>query len=128
MLLAGGRASFEAFLPDSKTATTRLDGGSEVSVNWEDHPTEVLALTLRDKKNAGHGAARLPRERIDRANKSPGCAGALSYERQEVVGNPHHGNIVFKPGLEHVVARMIASALALESVVIQLPRGASRPA
>ena len=45
----------EAFIPDSRTAAGRQDGGKETSVNWEDD-SQVENFTLADKSNAQYGA------------------------------------------------------------------------
>lgn len=125
--VTGGRVALHAFMPDDRTAKTRDDGGREVSVNWEDHPTAVLAFTLKDK-NAAHGVARLPRAGIERTNSRPGAApNALWCERKEVPGNPHHGNVLIRVGLEKVMTTMIASALALESTLISARHGRQQP-
>lgn len=110
----------EAFLPDPRTAALRNDNGAEVSINWEDN-AGVLGGTLAVKASSAFGVARISREAIDHENKTPGCNGALSYERHEVDGNEHHGNIVFRAGLSQVVTRMIATALAMNSYFLPRP-------
>jgi hypothetical protein len=106
----------EAFLPvEGSAARRRAKGhvvvGDEASINWVDDG-QALPLLLRDKANAGHGAARLRREDIDRANACRGCENMLFVERDELEKNPYHGNIVFREGLEPRDLNKLAGLLA----------------
>jgi len=42
----------------------------------------------------------------------------LPCERSPIVGNPFHGNIVFRAGLKPHTVKMLAAALALKSEFI----------
>ena len=107
-------------MPDDRTSKTRDDGGAETSISWEDD-SDVIRIVARDKGATAHGIARLPRVGLDSVVALPGCAGGLSYERREEPNNKHHGNLVFAAGLDKLVSRMIASALALHSELTPKP-------
>ena len=108
---------WEAFLPDERTAARRADGGSETSVNWED--TESVADLTRRQPGSSMGVARLSLAEIRRIARGPNVKDALLAERKiDDVANPHHGNLVFPKGMPKVQMKMIANALALESVFV----------
>lgn len=114
-----GQVATEAFVPDAKTASGRSDGGSEVSVNWEDN-AGVERETLGDRRNAEHGAARLLRAEIDHLGGDPaGGAPRLIPERRTLDGNQYHGNIVFCAGLPKILQKQLAAALALKSRYVE---------
>ena len=106
-------------MPDPRTASNRVDGGMETSVNWEDHPG-VEQLTLVDRSTAEHGAARLPRAQIHSASRGAPLA-PLLCERQQLPGNDHHGNIVFPKGTARLIQVQLAGAMALKSQLIRRP-------
>jgi hypothetical protein len=113
--------TFEAFMPDRRTAESRADHGLETSVNWEDD-SNVLQFTLSDRTIAEFGAARLTRGAIDRAAGDVyGISNALTCERKVVPGNPHHGNLVYSHLLQSLQQRQLASALALKSQFFHPP-------
>lgn len=111
----GGVAS-TVFLPDSRTAANRADGGQELSINWEDDTT-VLDFTLQFKVAGQYqfpqGVVQLPRQEIDRINTLPTAKNALSYERAPLADNPYHGNLVFRSDLSKQMINMIAATIAL---------------
>jgi len=116
----GGVVLTAAFVPDTRTAEERADGGGEVSVNWEDHE-RVEGFALGEFPQAAHGLARLPRAQVDRVNGLPGSLATLMCERRVRDDNPHHGNVVFRRGLGKPHTAMIAGALALASSHVPQP-------
>lgn len=109
--------SFSAFLPDTRTKDTRNDNGFETSINWEDN-LEVIRFTLEFRAESNnlaypHGAVKLDISHIDYINQLPSSINCLIYERDVLVDNPYHGNIVFAGGLTSAQQRMIAGSLAL---------------
>lgn len=117
-----GGVTFDLFMPDTRTATQRDDGGEEVSINWEDNEN-VIEFTLNCRNDNGNflfpnGVVQLKREEIHRINKSPTLNHPLSYERRELDNNPYHGNIIFRQGLSERVKKMIATALAVSASTV----------
>jgi hypothetical protein len=95
-----GQVLSAAFVPDPRTAANREDGGSEVSVNWEDD-AEVADFTWQTRDLCGnivfpHGVARVALKDIERINSLPGALQSLGWERapikddQELADNPYH--------------------------------------
>ncbi len=111
--------TYELFLPNTKTAQLRDDGGEEVSINWEDHDA-VLQFTLDMKiENTGYlfpnGAVRLKKDELHRINATPTLENTITYERKKLPNNDYHGNIVYKNGLTDRVKKMIAYYIAATS-------------
>ena len=106
-----GRVSANVFLPDERTALTRVDNCMETSINWEDD-NQALAFTLRSFQN---GIVRLGRAEIDRINSLPASINEIGYERSVDPINSYHGNILFQNIISSAVRRMIAASLALAS-------------
>ncbi len=119
---AEGYISAEAFVPEPKTASTRKDGGREVSVNWEDD-VEVEALTLR-QQNAQHGAARVRKDEVLRIKARPSGEPALLCERAIIdASNPYHGNVVYRKIVPKHQDNALAAAIAVHSEFVPpLPR------
>jgi hypothetical protein len=99
----------DAFMPDSRTARGRVDGGIETSINWEDD--EDAIAELRKSNAAQHGVARLRCEHIEIVDRSRGLL--LAERKDSGDGNPYHGNIVFAGTLAPRRQRELAAALAL---------------
>jgi hypothetical protein len=132
--LIRGIPNADFLVDDGKTVGTHLfyfnkdardDGWIEQSVNWEDDDYAV-EFTLGQLKADGEiqfkaGAARIPREEIDRLRSRPVISGGLSYERQYLVGNPYHGNLLLRHNISKPTMKMIAAsiALAVETVFFQ---------
>jgi hypothetical protein len=97
--------------PTSERQRRVKDAKCELSINWEDDG-DVVGFTLR-QPNSQHGAAHLLRSHLDGiSGQSPG---SLSYERQPMEGNRHHGNILFNSEDSNPLRKMLAAALALHS-------------
>ena len=107
-------------MPDPNTASNRVDGGMETSVNWEDD-SSVERLTLNDRSTAEHGAARLAHMHIQSMSRGA-PVGPLVCERQPLPGNDYHGNIVFPRGTPKVIRLQLAAAMALKSQLIRHPK------
>jgi hypothetical protein len=105
--------TFEAFMPDQRTARGRTDGGAETSIDWQDNATVLPQLKTRP--SARFGVARLPRKAVEDIARKPVSREAVFVERRALEHNPHHGNIVYARGLQARVLKMIANALALEA-------------
>jgi hypothetical protein len=103
-----------AFVPDHRTAQTRVDGGQETSINWEDDE-QVEKFTLSND-NGKYGAARISTVLIQStSDEAKMVKNPLFYERKRLDGNDYHGNIVFKARLKNHTVKMLAAALALKS-------------
>src|SRR5580704_1181698 len=105
----------EAFWPDQRNP--RPNGDTETSINWEDDAS-VRARTLADASGR-YGAARLPLAEVAHAMRRESTAGALFAERTRKLGNPYHGDIVFRAGCIPRQRKMIATSLAVASAFIQ---------
>jgi len=113
----------------------RPDGLIAESINWEDNE-QVLDLTLNQKRANGDfqfqaGVVRIPRGELDRLARQPTVDGLLSYERQEILGdpalpgNPHHGNLLLKASVPPGTMKKIAAGIALAvSAIIGRPNQA----
>lgn len=112
-----GVVALTAWLPDPKTAATRVHGGEETSINWQDD-ANVLGLVFKRKDQTQHGVARLPKSALDGVERLAACAGALTYERKIEGGNKHHGNLVFLKPSRKMQVKAIAGRLATESEFI----------
>jgi hypothetical protein len=111
----------ETFLPDSRTAAGRQDGGRETSVNWEDD-VQVENFTLSDKRNAQYGAARISKIHIAQTSDTVAAVTKpLSCERNRLPNNKYHGNIVYAAKVNARMEKMLAAALALKSKFIAPP-------
>lgn len=114
-ILDDGKIDTAAFMPSDpgkETGRPRPDGAWEVSINWEDDPGAIEQL--KRESVAAHGAARLPRRKLEGLMDEPGAQGLLDYERQPVDNNPYHGNILLH-AKEPRHRRMIAAALAIRA-------------
>lgn len=107
----------DVFIPDDRTKKDREDGGSEVSINWEDDE-EAVKFTLKKYPN---GVVRLAKTEIDRVNMAERANNDLSYERTPKADNIYHGNIVFHNHLRPAKIREIAAVLATfcSSVILE---------
>ncbi len=115
--MRGSTVSDAAFLPDHKTAASRNDSMVETSINWEDDD-RVVAFTLARREQTEHGVARVLRSQLDYVRQLRHCIGQFGYERREVDGNPHHGNLLFGASCGKPMEKMIASVLALDAEYI----------
>jgi hypothetical protein len=115
--VSGNVVSAAAFIPDANTGAQRNDGLNETSINWEDDDT-VLAAAFEARAQSEHGVARLLREYIDLVRQRRHCVDKLDYERKVVDGNPHHGNLLYRPDCGKPMEKMIATALALDAEFI----------
>ena len=108
-----------AFEPDYRTRKNRDDSGAEVSINWEDDDT-VLGFTFQDRNKTAAGIARVNRADFERVNQQlqQNQAAQLLLERNEVKGNPYHGNIVYPSGMSKAVDRMAMAAIAFAATYI----------
>ena len=117
-----GQVHTAAFVADDKAADAQRKAnghtppGSEISINWEDS-SEVVDLTLKGQ-NAQHGAARLLRAELDTIESLAKFRGRLAYERREVEGNPHHGNVIYVEGGDEGLRASLAAVLAAAATLV----------
>ena len=95
----------------------RGDGWSPLSINWEDDEG-AMTVILQQTRPGGElqfktGAVRLPKREIDRINDSLNVRGLLSYERQSLMQNEYHGNLLISASASKHTMRQIAAGLAL---------------
>jgi len=113
-LLEDGTVSASAFDFSQKT---REDGWKSFSINWEDDEN-AGRFTLGQRKENGDiqfkaGYVVIPREEIDHLNHQPTVNGMLNYERQPLVDNPFHGNILARGNVPLPTLRRIQAGLTL---------------
>jgi hypothetical protein len=114
-----------SFLPDGIvgshlfhfTGPDRGDGWKEQSINWQDDDS-TIEFTLNQRREGGEllfkaGVVILPRADIDRLNSKPAVNGVLSYERQRLVSNDYHGNLLLRSNVLSRQMKLIAAGLAL---------------
>ena len=108
-----------------KDEHVRSDGWKEQSINWEDDES-VIEFSLNQRKEDGSvqfkaGVTIIPRNELDRLNNRPTIRGVLSYERQPLDNNPHHGNILLQANVSKPAMKKIAAglALAVSRVILQ---------
>lgn len=109
------RVGTAAFIPDNRTKNKRSDGCSETSINWEDDK-QACINTINFFQ---HGFVRLARSEIDSINMLPASSHEVGYERNPILDNPYHGNILFKNDVPDTIIRMIAARFALSSSKIK---------
>jgi len=119
-----GRATAQLFRFHPSKDRNNLE---EVSINWYDDETAMILLKTQRKENSNaiqfpFGVAIMPRKLLDQAIELPNTRNALSYERNRIEGNPYHGNILQKVGLDKQTVRMFASHLAMYVERIEKPR------
>jgi len=92
------------------------DNFEEASINWYDND-EAMTILMSQKKEGTDtiqfpfGVAVMSLERLDEVIRLSGEE--LSYERDPIIGNPYHGNILQKSGLQQARKRLLAASLAL---------------
>ena len=97
----------------------RGDGFDEVSINWLDNEESFNIAWNQKKKNDTDtyqfkaGVAILSRICLDSMILRPNMMGALQYERLPIDGNPYHGNLLRKVGLDKQIQSMVSSAITL---------------
>lgn len=125
--VADGEVSSAAFHDSERSAASRPDGGTEISVNWEDND-QALLFTLR-QSNSGSGVARLRTEAVYEVTKLPAIGLVVFPERAREKGNPYHGNLVFVAGTARNVRRAVSAYLAAASTyVAPVPKVGPNPA
>jgi hypothetical protein len=115
-VIADGSVASHLFNPKRQNENQRDDGWNETSINWEDDG-DAITFTLEIRKDDNTyqyeiGVVRIPRQEIDRINSHPTTIGLLSYERQPLMENPYHGNILFRQGIPTPKVRQLAASLA----------------
>jgi hypothetical protein len=95
--------------------TGKDDGWEEYSINWYDD--EGAKRNLLDTKNDEQervyevGVAIVSRAKVDEIKRSYQLAGLLDYNRDEIEGNPYHGNLLRPSDLPKAKKRAIGYAL-----------------
>jgi hypothetical protein len=95
----------------------RGDGWAEQSINWHDNES-AIELTIRQTKENGEvqfkgGVVLIPRLLIDDLKDRPAIKGLLSYDRQPIIGNPFHGNLLLHATTSKTTMKLIAAGLTL---------------
>lgn len=109
---------WKAFEPHFPTRQDRISrrGKSdhyELSVNWEDQDAKSFQTLCEDKKNAGHGILSICFADLEKAKQvNPLAAESLDWERDEIKGNPFHGNLLFSGNLSRSMIRELAAVVA----------------
>ena len=93
------------------------NGCAASSVGWEDDGS-VIDVMMRQEKDGEPqfkaGLARFQRESIDRLMKSPAFARVLSYDREPLVENPYHGNLLVSSTATKTQKRLLPGVIATQ--------------
>lgn len=113
-ILEDGLVATEVFLFQDRD--TRPDGTFEMSINWEDDE-KVIPFTLAQVRSDGDplfrgGLAVISRSELDRLSHLPVFGDLLSYDREGLPDNPHHGNLTLEKGVSKQRRNVIAANLA----------------
>ncbi|MEK7833035.1 MAG: hypothetical protein AAB401_18240 [Acidobacteriota bacterium] len=85
----------------------------ESSINWEDDAAESFQTLCEDKKNAGQGIVSICLADLKIAKQvNPLAATSFDWEREQIKGNPYHGNLLFSGELPLPMVRMLAAVIA----------------
>lgn len=110
--------TWKAFEPHYKTRDDRKSkrGKSdhfEASVNWDDHVTDSFQILCNDVRNAGQGIVSILLADLKEAKQAnPLAAESLDWERDDIKGNPFHGNLLFSGNLPKYQVRELAAVVA----------------
>lgn len=96
---------------------SRPDGKKELSINWNDCE-EALTTALNQRKPNGKlqfpaGVANLELAKVELFLSAFINQGLFSYERNEIDGNPYHGNLLITGTLDKQSRSLVSSGLAL---------------
>lgn len=112
-----GYVTSEGFIFELAKGVLRNDTFEEASINWNDDEF-ALRLLLRqrsEKKNDiqfKYGYSELNLGGVFLAMKPYMHQGHFSYERNPIMGNPYHGNLLIEKSLSSQAKRMIRDVLA----------------
>ncbi len=85
----------------------------ELSINWEDHATESFQLLRENGDNANCGIVSIRLADLKTAKRvNPLAATYFDWERDQIKGNPFHGNLLFSGELPPPLIRMLAAVIA----------------
>lgn len=96
------------------------NGSAALSIGWEDSASVVSFMLCQKKEDEPArlqfraGVARFPREGLDRIAKQPAFKDILSYEREPLNGNPHHGNLLVSLQCSPAQKRLLPAVIAAE--------------
>ncbi len=100
------------FQPEYK----RTDRWVEQSINWKDDDA-AINFTLEQTKDGEiqfkGGIAIISREQVDSLKNLSGIKDTLAYERDPLVDNRYHGNLLLKANTPALTMKKIAAAIAL---------------
>lgn len=106
---------------------SREDKQSELSINWLDDEG-AIQVALDQRKANGKiqfvgGIARLKRSMVKLVLTNI-RQNAVSYERDQLPGNPYHGNILIDSSIEKPIRLLIMNGLALAAGTNIIPQPA----
>jgi hypothetical protein len=110
-----GRPSAAAF---QFVIVDRTDGFEEASINWfdDEKALDILLNQRKEDTNALQfkgGVAILSKNWVDIMIKNPAGNGIINYERNELLNNKYHGNLLRLASLSKSQKIMISSTLAM---------------
>jgi hypothetical protein len=98
---------------EDRTSKRRKSDHYESSINWEDHAAKSFQKLCEDRKNAEHGILSIRLADLEKAKQvNPLASGSLDWERDEIRGNPFHGNLLFSGNLPKTIVRELAAVIA----------------
>jgi hypothetical protein len=111
-----GFPSSEIFHFKRENSPEREDGFIENSINWNDDEN-ALKFTLSQKKKDGSiqfesGVAVILKNELDRLKKLPLFKPFFDYERNSLLDNPYHGNLLLREEISKPTMKAIAGTLA----------------
>ena len=103
----------------------RKDGLLAESINWKDDEGALESLLTQKKSGVIQfkaGAAVLSRIELDRLIKKPTVEGhSLAYEREPLLDNKYHGNLLLECTCTKRIMKRIAGAIATDCVTGVIP-------
>lgn len=116
--ISEGMVKSNLFFIELSNLTERPVNNYAESINWDDDKN-ALYFTLNQKriddvtKIFQAGVAVVFKSTIDSFIKNASIAqDVLSYEREKIIGNPYHGNLLLKKNISNSRRALIAGALA----------------
>ncbi len=113
--LLEGFVSAAAFQFDEKSEHIK-DGHMAQSICWEDDESVVSTMFQQKKDDEFQfkvGIARVPRESIDHINRLMPIRELISYDREPLDDNLHHGNLLVNTKSSNTQRKLVSIQIAM---------------